>query len=172
MAIQFAKQVIGAHVVATASRQESQDWCKKMGADIVINHHDLLGQFKDNNLEAPNFILCMGDPDDYFEIMTELIAPQGSICLLANAGRDYNLNLLKAKSITLVWEMMFTRSMFATDDLIQQHDILNKVADLIDNGKVKATLTKTLTLINLENIVKAHSMIEGREMIGKLAITR
>ncbi len=172
MAIQFAKQVTGIKVIATASRAESKDWCKKMGADVVINHHDLLRQFKDNNLEAPNFILCMGDPDDYFETMADLIAPQGSICLLANAGKDHNLNLLKAKSITLVWEMMFTRSMFATDDLIQQHGLLNKVADLIDSGKVKSTLTKTLTPINLENIVKAHSTIERREMIGKLVITR
>jgi len=172
MAIQFAKQVIGINVIATASRSESIDWCKQMGADVVVNHRDLINQFKDNNLDVPDFILCMGDPDEYFETMAELIAPQGSICLLANAGKNYNINLLKAKSITLVWEMMFTRSMFTTHDLIKQHQLLNEVADLVDRGKVKTTLTQTLTPINLENIIKAHTMIETGAMIGKLVITR
>ncbi len=171
MAIQFAKQVIGINVIATASRSESIDWCKQMGADVVIDHHNLINQFKENNLDAPDFILCMGDSDEYFETMADLIAPQGSICLLANAGKDYNINLLKAKSTTLVWEMMFTRSMFATDDLIKQHELLNKVADLVDSGKVKTTLTQKLTPINLANIVKAHAMIEERKTIGKLVIS-
>jgi len=171
MAIQFAKQVIGINVIATASRSESIDWCKQMGADVVVNHHDLVNQFQDNNLDSPDFILCMGDPDEYFETMAELIAPQGSICLLANAGKDYNINLLKAKSITLAWEMMFTRSMFTTGDLIKQHRLLNEVAGLVDSGKVKTTSTQTLTPINLENIVKAHTMIETGAMIGKLVIT-
>ncbi|MDG2353312.1 MAG: zinc-binding alcohol dehydrogenase family protein [Gammaproteobacteria bacterium] len=171
MAIQFAKQVIGINVIATASRAESKDWCKKMGANVVIDHHNLVKQFKDNTITAPDFILCMGDPDEYFETMAELIAPQGSICLLANASKDYNINLLKAKSITLVWEMMFTRSMFTTDDLIKQHELLNKMADLVDSGKVKTTLTQKLTPINLANIVKAHTMIETGAMIGKLVIT-
>ncbi|MCS5586333.1 MAG: zinc-binding alcohol dehydrogenase family protein [Gammaproteobacteria bacterium] len=171
MAIQFAKQVIGINVIATASRTKSKSWCKKMGADVVIDHHDLINQFKDNNLDAPDFILCMGASDEYFETMAELIAPQGSICLLVNTGKDYNLNLLKSKSITLVWEMMFTRSMFTTDDLIKQHELLDKVTDLVDSGKVKTTLTQTLTPINLENIVKAHTAIETGAMIGKLVIT-
>ena len=172
MAIQFAKQVVGIKVIATASRAESRDWCKQMGADIVIDHHDLIEQFKDSHLDAPDFILCMGDPDEYFETMAELIAPQGSICLLANAGKDYNINLLKAKSITLVWEMMFTRSMFTTKDLVKQHELLNEVADLVDSGKVVTTVTRQLSPINLENIVKAHTMIEKRDMIGKLVITQ
>jgi zinc-binding alcohol dehydrogenase family protein len=171
MAIQFSKQVVGMKVIATASRVESKDWCKQMGADIVIDHHDLIEQFKDSHLDAPDFILCMGDPDEYFETMAELIAPQGSICLLANAGKDYNINLLKAKSITLIWEMMFTRSMFTTKDLVKQHELLNEVADLVDSGKVVTTVTRQLSPINLENIVKAHTIIEKREMIGKLVIT-
>jgi zinc-binding alcohol dehydrogenase family protein len=172
MAIQFAKQVVGIKVIATASRAESKDWCKQMGADIVIDHHDLIEQFKDSHLDAPDFILCMGNPDEYFETMAELIAPQGSICLLANAGKDYNINLLKAKSITLVWEMMFTRSMFTTKDLVKQHELLNEVAGLVDSGKVITTVTRQMSPINLENIVKAHTMIEKRDMIGKLVITQ
>jgi zinc-binding alcohol dehydrogenase family protein len=171
MAIQFAKQVIGINVIATASRDESRDWCKQMGADTVIDHCNLAEQFRANKLTAPDFILCMGNPDEYFEIMAQIIAPQGSICLLANATRNYDINLLKAKSITLVWEMMFTRSMFTTDDMVKQHELLNQVSNLIDNKTIVTTMTENFSPINKENITKAHQIIEQGSMIGKLVIS-
>ena len=171
MAIQLAKQVVGINVIATASRAESKAWCKKMGADKVIDHCNLVKQFKDNNINAPDFILCMGDPDEYFETMSEVIAPQGSICLLANAGKDHNLNLLKAKSVTLVWEMMFTRSMFQTKDMVEQHKLLTRVAVLVDQQRIKTSLTQTFSPINIDIISKAHQIIEQGQMIGKLVIS-
>ena len=170
MAIQFAKQIIGMKVIATASRDESKEWCKQMGANVVLDHQHLAQQFKDNNLDAPKYILCMGVPDDYFEQMIQVIAPQGSICLLANTQQAYDLNLLKSKSITLVWEMMFTRSMFQTHDMIEQYKLLNKVAGLVDQKKITSTMTISLSPINLKTINQAHQMIEVGDMIGKLVI--
>lgn len=171
MAIQFAKQIIGMKVIATASRDESRSWCKQMGADIVFDHQHLAQQFKDNNLDAPKYILCMGIPDDYFEQMIQVIAPQGSICLLANTQQAYDLNLLKAKSITLVWEMMFTRSMFQTNDLVKQHELLNKLALMVENGDIMHTLTQHLNPINVDTITIAHQVIERGKMQGKLVIS-
>jgi len=171
MAIQFAKQVIGINVIATASRAESKDWCKQMGADIVLDHQHLAQQFKDNNLDTPKYILCMGVPDDYFDQMIQVIAPQGSICLLANTQQAYDLNLLKAKSITLVWEMMFTRSMFQTNDLVKQHELLNKLALMVENGDIRHTLTQHLNPINVDTITRAHQVIERGKMQGKLVIS-
>ena len=171
MAIQFAKQIIGMKVIATASRDESRSWCKQMGADIVLDHQHLAQQFKDNNLDTPKYILCMGVPDDYFDQMIQVIAPQGSICLLANTQQAYDLNLLKAKSITLVWEMMFTRSMFQTTDLIEQHYLLSEVSSLIDQQQIASIATQQLSPINIDNITQAHQLIEQGDMIGKLVIS-
>ncbi len=170
MAIQFSKQIIGMNVIATASREASKTWCQDLGADIVLDHHNLAQQFKDQALKAPDFILCMGVPDDYFQQMVEIINPQGSICLLANAQKSYDLNLLKAKSITLVWEMMFTRSMFQTTDMIEQHHLLTRVAMLVDQQKITNITTQQLSPINVDNITKAHQIIEQGNMIGKLVI--
>ena len=171
IAIQLAKQVEGLNVIATASRDESREWCKSMGADNVIDHNNIVEQFKVNELDSPDYILCMGDPDEYFETMAEVIAPQGSICLLANANRQYDINILKAKSTTIVWEMMFTRSMFKTHDMIKQHEILNEISGMIDNGKLKSTAMRRLSPINVENIAAAHNTIERGDMIGKLVIS-
>jgi zinc-binding alcohol dehydrogenase family protein len=170
MAIQFAKQIIGMKVIATASRDESKEWCKQMGANVVLDHQHLAQQFKDNNLDAPKYILCMGVPDDYFEQMIQVIAPQGSICLLANTQQDYDLNLLKAKSITVVWEMMFTRSMFQTNDMIKQHELLNKLAVMVEKGDIRHTLTQHLNPLNVDTLTKAHQIIEKGRMQGKLVV--
>lgn len=171
IAIQLAKKVIGLKVVATASRTKSQDWCKKMGADVVLDHKDLPSQFEENNLTAPDFILCMGHPDAYFETMAELIAPQGLICALPSAGRDYDLNLLKNKSAGFVWEFMFTRPMFKTHDIIKQQEILEEIASMVDAGEIQTTLKQILSPINIDNINRAHELIEKGSMIGKMVIT-
>ncbi|MCS5592854.1 MAG: zinc-binding alcohol dehydrogenase family protein [Gammaproteobacteria bacterium] len=171
IAMQLAKQVAKLKVIATASRAESKDWCLKMGADVVLEHHNLLSQLTQKNVKAPDFILCMGVPDDYMEEMISVIKPQGSICLLANAREAFDINQLKAKSIKLVWEMMFTRSKFETEDMSEQGKILNTLSGLIDNNKINCTVTRQLSSINVANITRAHNVIEAGAMIGKLTIS-
>jgi NADPH:quinone reductase-like Zn-dependent oxidoreductase len=90
---------------------------------------------------------------------------------LVNTANDLDINPLKAKSITLVWEMMFTRSMYQTKDMAQQGQLLNKVSKLVDSDKIKAMVTQSLSPINVENITKAHTLIEQGNMIGKLVLT-
>jgi zinc-binding alcohol dehydrogenase family protein len=171
IAIQLAKRVGKLKVIATASRSESKAWCEKMGADVVLEHHNLSAQFAQKKLDAPDFILCMGVPDDYLEEMIEVIAPQGSICLLANANKLFDLNLLKPKSINLVWEMMFTRSKFETADMGEQGKILNTLSGLIDDNKISCTVMRQLSPINVVNITQAHNTIEAGATIGKLTIS-
>jgi zinc-binding alcohol dehydrogenase family protein len=171
IAIQLAKQVGKLKVIATASREKSKDWCLQMGADVVLEHYNLSAQLIQQNVTAPDFILCMGVPDDYMEEMVAVIKPQGSICLLANAREALNINQLKVKSIKLVWEMMFTRSKFETEDMDEQGKILNSLSGLIDDNKISCTATRQLSPINVANITKAHNTIEAGAMIGKLTLS-
>jgi NADPH2:quinone reductase len=171
IAMQLAKQVAKLKVIATASRVESEDWCLEMGADVVLEHHSLPTQFAQKKLDAPDFIMCMGVPDDYMEEMVAVIKPQGSICLLANASEALDINQLKAKSIKLVWEMMFTRSKFETKDMDEQGKILNRLSRLVDDNKISCPVTRQLSPINVSNITEAHNIIETGSMIGKLVIS-
>ena len=172
MAIQLAKQLTGIKVVATASREDSKAWCKQLGADVVLEHHDLKAQFDELSLEAPEYILCMGHPDEYFEELADVVAVQGSICLLASAGKAHDINLLKNKSVTLVWELMFTRSMYQTKDMIEQHNLLNQVSELIDQSKIQTTLTQTLSPITADKLNQAHALVEQGNMLGKVVLTQ
>ena len=109
--------------------------------------------------------------DHHFAAMAELIAPQGMICSIDGTQEKHDLDCLKSKSVGFVWEFMFTRSMFKTSDIIEQHNLLNTIAQLLDDGKIISTLTKTIGPINSDNIEWAHKQLLSGSTIGKLALT-
>jgi NADPH2:quinone reductase len=170
IAIQIAKKIAGLTVIATASRPESVKWCKNMGADHVINHYKLKSELQKIGHNEVDYILDFVDLEGYWDTIAEIIKPQGHIVSITASSKPLNLDILKAKSITFSWELMYTRSMFNTDDIIRQQQILNEVANLLDEGVLKTTLSNTLKGFTVENLKTAHEMEESREMIGKTVI--
>jgi zinc-binding alcohol dehydrogenase family protein len=172
IAIQLAIKIAGLTVVTTASRPETIQWVQDLGAHHVINHRqDLIPQMAATGLSQVDYILCANDTDAYFNVMAELIKPQGRICVLVNAENPIDINLLKSKSVMFVWEMMFTRSMYQTPDMIEQHHILERVAKLIDECKLKTTVNEVLSPINAANLRKAHAQLEAGTTIGKIVLS-
>lgn len=171
IAIQLAKQVLGLKVIATASRENSVEWCKKMGADVVVNHGDLINEVKKAGFDTVDFIIDLVDVNQYWDAFVKLIKPQGKIGSISDPVKPVNLRQLKGKSVSFHWELMFTRSMFQTDDMQRQHEILNHVAQLLDEGKVKSTLNTTIDGFNAENLKVAHRLLESGKTIGKVVIT-
>lgn len=168
--IQIAKQVAGLLVIATASRKETQKWCKDLGADYVVNHKDLKDELSKIGHAQVDYVLDMVDLGGYWETIAEIIKPQGHIVSITGSSTPLNLNVLKTKSVTFSWELMYTRSMFQTEDIAVQHDILNNIARLLDDGKIKTTLTTTLKGFTVDNLKKAHEMQESGKTIGKTVI--
>lgn len=172
IAIQLARQIPNLKVIATASRPESTQWCIDLGATSVINHqNDLVTEFRAQSEQFADYIFCLSSTAKYWPAMCELIAPQGRICSIVEPEADIDLNLLKSKSAHFVWEFMFTRSMYETPDMIEQHRILNHIANLIDTQKIKTSLSKTLSPINAKNLRAAHAEIEAGKTIGKIVLT-
>ncbi|PPC94299.1 MAG: NADPH:quinone reductase [Methylotenera sp.] len=172
IAIQLAKKVAGLKVIATASRPETKKWVLLQGADEVVNHHqDLVAQMNDLNSPQVDYILCNSTPDAYYPAMVTLLKPQGKICALVDTEKPLDLLPLKGKSATFVWESMFTRAMFQTDDMIEQHHILERVANLIDHGTLKTTLNEVKSPINAENLRAAHAQLESGTTIGKIVLS-
>ena len=170
IAIQLAKKVAGLTVIATASRPESIEWCKQQGADFVVNHKNLIEEVRKAGFQHVDFILDFVDVNQYWNAFIELIKPQGHIGSISDPVENVNLRQLKGKSASFHWELMFTRSMFQTEDMIAQHHILNKLADLLDNGTIQSTLKTTLTGLTASNFKEAHKLLESGSTIGKIAI--
>lgn len=170
IAIQLAKWA-GLTVIGTASRQESRIWATELGADFMINHYEeFIPQLKKIGFEAVDYILCLNSTQEYWVNMAEAIASQGTICSIVETDEPMNLTLLKNKSATFVWEFMFTRSMYQTEDMNEQHKLLNRIAILVDSNILKTTITKILYPINADNLRKAHSILENGKTIGKIVL--
>jgi zinc-binding alcohol dehydrogenase family protein len=168
IAIQLAK-LAGLNVITTASRPETIEWVKKLGADSVINHRNPLDEeLAAQGVTTVDYVFCTSETDQYFDVMAKLIAPQGRIVTITEAKEDHNVDLLKAKSASFSYEFMFTRSMFQTVDMIEQHKLLATVAQLVDEGVIANTATESFGPLTPASLQKAHALLESGKAIGKI----
>ncbi len=170
IAIQLAK-LAGLRVIATASRPESQEWCRKLGADHVISHReDIPRQLEDAGSPQVDYIFNTVDTAGYWTIMGDVIKPFGRIVSIVEASQPLDLGRLMGKSVSFSWELMFTRSRFQTPDMDEQHRALRQVAEWLDAGQLRTTLTEKLSPISAANLRAAHAKVESGKMVGKLVL--
>ncbi|MHC9533258.1 zinc-binding alcohol dehydrogenase family protein [Dellaglioa sp. L3N] len=171
MAVQLAK-LVGLTVIATASKEESINWVKKLGADYVINHHqDLVSQIEHLPLTTVDYILNLNNLDAHWNEIAEIIKPDGFIAATTENHRLIDLQKLTKKRATFSWEWMYSKSFYHTENMISQHEILNKIANLYENQQLKTITTLNYHPINAENMKKAHADIESGKMVGKVTLT-
>lgn len=174
--LQLAKALTGATIIATASRETSKAWVKKLGADYVVDHTQPLQPqieallIEEQALGQVTHAASLNSTDSYFETYTELLAPFGKIAMIDDPNEPLDVMKLKLKSLSLHIEFMFARSMFKATDMNEQGRLLNRVADLVDQGYIQTTVGKNLGTINAENLRIAHEELESRRSIGKIVL--
>lgn len=167
--IQLARVLTGLTVVGTASRPETQAWVKELGAHHVINHHEsMVEQLQKLNI-APDYVASLTNSDDHLTQVAELIKPQGKFGLIDDPA-SLDVRVLKRKSVSLHWELMFTRSLFTTEDITEQRKILQEVANMVDGGVLRTTVQDHFGTINAANIKRAHALIESGKARGKIVL--
>jgi NADPH2:quinone reductase len=171
IAIQLARRLTGLTVIATASRSETQAWCREMGAHHVIDHRQpLAAQVKAIVPGGVNCVLALTKTEQYYVDLIEAMAPQSAIALIENVAGTLDLNKFKPKSISLHWEFMFTRARFQTADMGEQGRLLSEVAALVDAGSIRTTMRQNLGTINAANLKRAHALVESGTAIGKIVL--
>ncbi|AXI01954.1 zinc-binding alcohol dehydrogenase family protein [Aquirhabdus parva] len=168
---QLARQLTGLTVIGTASRPETAEWVKALGAHHVIDHSKPLSEeLKRIGIPEVTFVASLTQTDQHYEQIVAALAPQGRLALIDDPAKPLDIMQLKRKSISLHWELMFTRPIFHTPDMIEQHHLLNRVSDLIDQGVLKTTLGENFGKINAENLRRAHAFIESGQAKGKIVL--
>ena len=168
--VQLAKKLTKLTIIGTASREETTSWLKDLGVDYVINHRNKLSEeLTKQNLPEADYIISLNATEQHFDEIVKIIKPQGKFGLIDDP-KVLNVMPFKAKAVSTHFELMFTRSLFQTDDMIEQHNILNEVADLIDKGIIKTTVGEHFGKINAENLRKAHALSESGKAKGKIVL--
>ena len=169
--VQLAKKRTNLTIIGTASRPETQEWVKDIGADHVIDHSKPLdSELKAIGFDTVKYVASLTNTDDHMAAIIEAIAPQGKMALIDDPAA-LNIMPFKAKSVSVHWELMFTRSLFQTDDMIEQHQLLANVAKMVDAGDIKTTLASDFGAINADNLIKAHALLESGKSKGKIVLT-
>jgi len=167
--IQLAKQA-GLKVIATASRPETSAWVQELGADHVVNHRaDMVAQIRALGIQHVDHIAIFNDMR-HWETAVELIRPQGGIVSIDDTDLPMPMGGMKMKAASLHWEFMFARSMHQTHDMVEQHKLLTYVADQIEAGKIKTTVSKRMSPINATNMREAHRLVETGQAKGKIVL--
>ncbi|HSX71014.1 MAG TPA: zinc-binding alcohol dehydrogenase family protein [Pseudomonas sp.] len=168
--VQLARQLTGLTVVGTASRAETQDWVRELGAHHVIDHgQPLLPQLEALGIAQVSMVASLTHTDQHLDQLVEALAPQGKLALIDDPAQ-LDVAKLKRKSLSLHWEFMYTRSLFQTDDMIEQHRLLNRVSQLIDDGVLKTTLGEHFGRIDAANLKRAHALLESGKARGKIVL--
>jgi NADPH:quinone reductase len=170
MLIQLAKKLTRLMVIATASRPESQAWVRRLGADYCIDHRQpLANQLQALGYANVRYITSLTQTGNYLAQMVEIIAPQGAIGVIDDPVQ-LDIMPFKRKSVAVHWELMFTRSLFQTVDMIAQHQLLSRVAEMVDAGQLISTMNDDFGVINAANLRRAHAQLEAGTSIGKIVL--
>ncbi|MCE3043952.1 zinc-binding alcohol dehydrogenase family protein [Legionella sp. 16cNR16C] len=168
--VQLARQLTSLTIIGTASRPESSQWIKANGAHHVISHQQSLSeQLQQLGISEVDYVISLTHTDEHAAELIKCLKPQGKFALIDNP-ESLDIKLFKLKSISIHWEMMYTRSMFKTPDMIKQHQILSDVAKMVDAGTIKTTLNENLGKITAANLQQAHSLLESGKSVGKIVL--
>lgn len=167
--IQLAKKLTGVRVIATASRDDSRDWALGLGADVVINHHDLEKQALSVAPDGVDYVFSPHSAGNV-ETYAAITKPFGHITAI-DEPEGLELVALKPKSIAWHWELMFTRALFSYDMIAQQR-LLAAAADLVDRGELRSTITTAIDDFSAAGLREAHRLVESGRMIGKVVVHR
>ncbi|WP_312934241.1 zinc-binding alcohol dehydrogenase family protein [Pseudomonas sp.] len=168
--LQLARQLTQLTVIGTASRPETQAWVKDLGAHEVIDHtQPLAPQLAALQLDQVDYVISLTHTGSYLSQIVEILRPQGKLALIDDPDQ-LDIMPFKRKSISVHWELMFTRSLYQTDDMIKQHELLERVSALIDEGVIKTTLGEHFGTIDASNLKRAHALLESGKAKGKIVL--
>ena len=169
--VQLARQLTGLTVIGTASRPETQAWVRQLGAHHVIDHRQPLSEeLKRIGINQVTHVASLTQTDQHYAQLVDALAPQGRLALIDDPEQPLDIMPLKRKSLSLHWELMFTRSLFETADMIEQHRLLQRVAELVDAGTLHTTLGEHFGSINAANLRRAHTLLESGTAKGKIVL--
>ncbi|MXW87007.1 MAG: zinc-binding dehydrogenase, partial [Boseongicola sp. SB0667_bin_21] len=144
-------------------------WVRKMGADHVVNHRNPLNEEMKALGISPKYVATLNQTDKHFDAIIDLIKPRGHIALIDDP-QDINIGAIKLKALSYSWEFMFARSMFQTEDMDAQSQLLSRVSTMLDDGSLISTVNKHCGAMSETTLREALAHQEEGSAIGKTVL--
>ncbi|WP_034916927.1 zinc-binding alcohol dehydrogenase family protein [Erwinia sp. 9145] len=169
---QLARRLTGLTIIGTASRAETREWVLAHGAHHVIDHHQPWApQLADLGIQAVTHVIGLNDSATYVTQIADVLRAEGQFALIDDPV-NLDIGPFKSKSISIHWELMYTRPIYTTRTIERQHALLRRVAELVDAGDIKHTLTTRIDGMDAAALKEAHRLVEAGNMIGKVVLVK
>ncbi len=146
----------------------------RLGAHHVIDHaQPFAPQLEALGFPAVDIVTCFAGTKGHATTLAEVVAPEGHLGLIEGADgfTPADFGMLFQKAVSLHFELMFVRPRAGRPSIIRQHEILDTVAGLVEEGTLRSTLTRTLSPISAATLMEAHRLVEAGSMIGKVVVS-
>lgn len=168
IAIQLAKQH-DCRVFTTAGRPESIEFCRSLGADVVIDYtrEDFVQRVmrETDNRGCDVVLESISGPN--FNKSIDCVAINGRLVTILAAPDDAQVNKLFRKNASLHFEFMGVPTIYNIKP-DRQAEVLKTVAELVDAGKLTPHVSR---VFKLEELAEAHKLQESGRVIGKIVLT-
>lgn len=165
LAIQLAK-LHGCWVITTAGRDESINFCRELGADVVIDYtqEDFVERVNEETQNAGCAVVFETVGGANFVKSLDCVAVNGRLVTITGGDTSTVVDKLYLKNASLMYEFMGTPGFYGINPE-GQSEILRTVSELLEAGKLKPHVSK---VIGLEDIPEAHRSLEDRHVLGKI----
>lgn len=169
VAVQIALDY-GFNVVGTASRDESIQYLKDLGVETIIDHTESFSdQLQDKGINKVDAVYLAVKADENMEAAVQVVKPQGRICSLLPLS-DALPSKMFSKSILFSYELMYTRSLYKTEDWIKQHEYLTELKEKVEKDAVKTTMSEHYPEMNEETLTQAYKQLQEGHTTGKIVL--
>lgn len=170
-AVQLARQLSNAKIIATASQKEKLNKVQELGADHLINYkeEDIAQRVEEITDGKGVDVILDFVGASYWEINMKSIATDGRWVLIGTLGgsevESVNLFQLMLKRIHLKGTLLTPRTNDYKAKLSQEFS--EKALPLMAEGKISPIIYKE---VDFDNLPQAHEIMENNENIGKIIV--
>lgn len=164
-AVQFARQLGAARILATVSSSEKAELARLAGADRVINYRteDTLQVIMDATSGAGVDLIVEVDLSVNVNLDVAALAKEGRLVAYGSSEREFKMPFSKSILKNIGFDFFILYHL----PKARRQEICQRVNDLIAQGNIVHNIAEVLPL---HSIVQAHERVESGSAIGNIVL--